>query len=109
MCGGAGGDLVDGAAVARAGVGRVGLVVDFALHEMEDVEDGDLGEGEGGGDEEAGEEDFDGVDGPKDLGEPGRRGLLGVIAGIAVAIAIGDNCAILLTGGAVEERCPLVS
>lgn len=132
-----GGDLVDGAAVARAGVGRVGLVVDVALHEVEDVEDGDLGEGEGQGDEEAGEEDFDGVHGAEDSGQPGggggggrrrRRGFLGVIvvvdmavgdaieaAVIAIGMAVGGNGSILvvllllLTDCAVEERRPLVS
>lgn len=37
--GGAGGDGVDGAAVPRAGVGRVVVIVDVACHEVEDVKE----------------------------------------------------------------------
>lgn len=112
--GGPGGDVVHGAAVAGAGVGRVGFVVDVALHQVEDVEDGDLGEGEAKGDEEAGEEDLDGVGGAKDAGQP--RGLLGV-GGLEVAAIGGRDSSILvlvlvlvlLAAGAVQERRPLVS
>lgn len=128
---GAGGDLVHGAAVAGAGVGRVGFVVDVALHQVEDVEDGDLGEGEAEGDDEAGEEDLEGVGRAEDAGEPG--GLLGVdyalvaiittgtthctvassgIDAIAIAIAIGGadgSVLVVLTSGTVQERRRLVS